>query len=223
MLRFATRLAGVAVLGSLMLLVPSCGHDQQLVSITIQPSTETFGSSSTPVNEDAGLTVQLSALGTYIHPPVTKDITNQVTWASNTPGIAMVNSSGLLTATGVDCGNTLVSATVTKNSSDGGIGSTGAIVTNYMTATVVCFTGTGPAVTVDFAGTGTGTVSSSPGGLGCSATCSASFPIGTTLTLTATATSGTFGGWSGCDSTAGAACVINNLQNPATVTVTFNP
>ena len=28
--------------------------------------------------------MQLRALGTYIHPPVTKDITNQVTWESNT-------------------------------------------------------------------------------------------------------------------------------------------
>jgi hypothetical protein len=106
----------------------------------------------------------------------------------------------------------LVSATITKNSSDGGIGSTGAIVTGSMTATVTCFTGTGPAVTVTFAGTGTGTVASSPGGLGCSATCTASFPIGTTL-----------GGWAGCDSTAGAACIINDLQNPVNLTVTFNP
>ncbi len=223
MLRMAIRFCGVWALCSIMLFIPSCGRDQQLVSISIQPSTETFGSSTTPVNEDAGASVQLAALGTYIHPPVTKDITNQVTWASNTPQIATVSTTGLLTATGLGCGNSLVSATITKNSSDGGIGSTGAIVTGSMTATVTCFTGTGPAVTVTFAGTGTGTVASSPGGLGCSATCTASFPIGTTLTLTATPTSGTFGGWAGCDSTAGAACIINDLQNPVNLTVTFNP
>jgi len=223
MLRMAIRFGAVAALGSVMLFVPGCGRDQQLVSITIQPSTETFGSSTTPVNEDAGLNAQLTALGTYIHPPVTKDITSQVTWASNTPQIATVSATGLLTATGEACGNSLVSATITKNSSDGGIGSTGAIVTGSMTATVTCFTGTGPAVTVTFAGTGTGTVSSSPGGLGCTSTCTASFPIGTTLTLTATPTSGSFGGWAGCDSTAGAACVLNDLQNPVNLTVTFNP
>jgi hypothetical protein len=62
------------------LIVPSCGHDQQLVSISIAPSTETFGASNIPVSADAGLNVQLRALGTYIHPPVTKDITNQATW-----------------------------------------------------------------------------------------------------------------------------------------------
>src|SRR5271167_348840 len=128
--------------------LPSCGRDQQLVSIAVSPATETFGMATIPVNEDAGLSVQLSATGTYIHPPVIKDITDQVTWASNSAGIATVNSTGLLTATGQNCGNSLVSATVLKNSSDGGIGSTGAIVTNFMTATVVCFTSTGPAVTV---------------------------------------------------------------------------
>jgi hypothetical protein len=57
----------------------SCGRDQQLVSIQVQPVSETFGASTIPVSDDAGLTVQLRALGTYIHPPVTKDITSQVT------------------------------------------------------------------------------------------------------------------------------------------------
>jgi hypothetical protein len=210
----------ICALASIMSMT-TCGHEQQLVSITVQPSTETFGSSTTPVNDDAGLNVQLSALGTYIHPPVTKDITNQVTWASNTPGIATVSSTGLLTATGQDCGNSLVSATVTKNSSDGGIPSSGAIVTNYMTATVVCFTGTGPTVTVTFAGNGTGTVTSSPAGLGCSASCSASFPTGTSLALTAIP-NGTFGGWLGCDSMSGQICTILNLTTDRTLTATFN-
>jgi len=117
--------------------LPSCGHDQQLVSISIQPATQTFGASTIPVSEDAGLTVQLRALGSYIHPPVTKDITGQVTWASNTPTIATVNSTALLTATGVDCGNSLISATVTTNNA-GAVSSSGALVTGYMTATVVC-------------------------------------------------------------------------------------
>lgn len=126
---------------SLAIIVPSCGSGSQLISISIQPTTETFGSTTTPVNLDTGLNVQLRALGSYIHPPVTKDITNSVTWASNTPKIATVNSAGVLTAAGVDCGDALISATVTTNKSPGNISSTGALVTGYMTATVVCFAG----------------------------------------------------------------------------------
>jgi hypothetical protein len=118
--------------------LPSCGHDQELVSISIQPTTETFGSATIPVFQDAGLNVQLRAIGSYIHPPVDKDITNQVIWSSNTPQMVTVNSTGLITATGMACGNTLISATVKTNSSAGGLSSSGAIVTGTMTANVVC-------------------------------------------------------------------------------------
>ena len=121
--------------------VLSCGHEQQLVSIAVSPATETFGSATIPVIDDAGLNVQLRAIGTYIHPPVTKDITSQVTWSSNTPQMITVNSTGVITATGLACGSTLVSATVTTNKSPGNISSNGAIVTGTMTANVVCFTG----------------------------------------------------------------------------------
>jgi hypothetical protein len=57
----------------------SCGRSQELVSIQVQPPVETFGASTTAVIDNAGAQVQLRALGTYIHPPVAKDITNQVT------------------------------------------------------------------------------------------------------------------------------------------------
>jgi hypothetical protein len=215
---------GVLLLSALTLL--TCGHDQQLVSISVQPATQTFGAADIPLISDAGLNVQLRALGSYIHPPVTKDITDKVAWASNIPDMVTVNSAGLLTATGLVCGNALVSATATTNSSAGNISSSGAIVTGYMAANVVCFTGTGPQVTVNFVSmpaSAAGTVTSSPAGLGCAATCSASFPTGTNLTLTATPNPGsTFGGWAGCQSTLGTACVIDNLTNNVTVTVTFN-
>ncbi len=130
-----------ALVGALVLYLPACGHDQQLVSIEVQPSTETFGAANIPVSADAGATVQLRALGTYIHPPVTKDITNEVTWISNTPGMVTVNPTGLITATGQACGDSLISATVTTNHSSGNLSSSGAIVTGSMTASVVCFTG----------------------------------------------------------------------------------
>jgi hypothetical protein len=72
---------------------------------------------------------------------VTKDITSQVTWASNTPQMVIVDSKGLITVTGDACGGTIISATVTTNSSAGDISSSGALVTGSMNANVVCFTG----------------------------------------------------------------------------------
>jgi Bacterial Ig-like domain (group 2) len=138
MSRFGLMLATVVCLIGLT----SCGHDQQLVSITVQPNKEIFGAANIPVSADAGLTVQLRAIGNYIHPPVSKDVTNQVVWSSNTPDMVTVDAAtGLITATGQACGDTLISATVTTNHSIGNVGSSGAIVTGTMTATVVCFTG----------------------------------------------------------------------------------
>jgi hypothetical protein len=208
-----------------VVVLPSCGRDQELTGITIQPATETFGDSNTPVNLDAGLNVQLRALGTYIHPPVTKDITGQVTWAANDTQMVTVTPGGLLTATGLVCGNSLVAATVTTNKV-GTLSSSGAIITGYMTANVVCFTGggggSGPILTVNFAGTGSGTVTSSPVGLGCASTCSTSFPTGTTVTLTAVGTNGSTPTWTGCDVGSGQVCIVNNLTANRAVTVAFN-
>jgi len=214
------------VLVATVLLVSSgCGDPQELVSISVQPGSETFGSSDIPVSQDAGAQVQLRAIGTYVHPPVTKDITSQVTWSSNSPQMVTVNSTGLITVTGNACGGSIVSATVQTNADTSGVSSSGAIVTGSMTANVVCFTGTGPTITVDFAGTGTGSISSSPIGLGCSATsgssCSASFPTGSTVTLTALP-NGVFGGWAGCTIESGTSCTIENLTNNVTLTATFN-
>ena len=130
-----------SAIAAFLLSSPSCGHDQQLVAITIQPDVETFGAPNIQVMDNAGATVQLRALGSYIHPPVTKDITSQVTWTSNTPELATVDANGLLTATGHACGSALITATVQTNKSAGGIDSSGTVVTGTMTATVVCFTG----------------------------------------------------------------------------------
>lgn len=227
------KLVGVLILVTVaMVLVSlsSCGRDQQLVSISIQPPSETFGASNIPVSADAGLQVQLRALGAYIHPPVTKDITSQVTWNSNTPQMMTVDASGLVTVTGLTCGATLVSATVNKNSSDGGISSSGAIVTGYMTGNVVCFSsssggggGGNPVLTLAFSGSGSGTVASSPSGFSCSTSCFTQlFPFNTSVTLTATPNgTSSFGGWSGCDSSATTTCTLIMNAN-RTVTVTFN-
>jgi Bacterial Ig-like domain (group 2) len=218
-------------LATVLVSLSSCGRDQQLESISIQPASETFGASNIQVIANAGAEVQLRALGNYIHPPVTKDITSKVTWNSNTPQMMTVDSSGLLTVTGLACGTTLVSATVNTNSSDGGISSSGAIVTGYMTGNVVCFTSSGggggnPALTLTFQGLGSGAVSSSPLGLSCSSPgpcVTQSFPIGTPVTLTATpAGTSSFGSWSGCDSPGTTNPCTLNLTANRNVSVSFN-
>src|SRR5580700_45890 len=92
--------AALVIIAIWLLSVASCGSSHQLVSISIQPGTETFGAANIPVIDDAGAQVQLVAMGTYVRPPVTKDITNEVTWFSNTPQMVTVNSTGLITVTG---------------------------------------------------------------------------------------------------------------------------
>jgi hypothetical protein len=73
----------------------SCGFNQHLVSIQVTPNPVVF--------EGIGAQVQFTALGTYIHPPETKDITSQVQWRIDISYLATINSSGLAMATGV-CG-----------------------------------------------------------------------------------------------------------------------
>lgn len=218
------------VLAAFMVSALSCGRDQQLVSIEIQPAVETVGATNIPVSADAGPIVQLRALGTYIHPPVTKDITDQVTWASNTTDMFTVSATGFLTATGEACGGTLVSATANTSTSAGGISSSGAIVTGYMTANVVCQTATGggggPALGLTFGGQGTGNVTSNPPGLSCASSagvCAAQFPLGTVVTLTATPTApSTFSGWTGCSTAPNVNPCMITLEANSFLTVAFN-
>ena len=220
----------LTAVASLLSGLNSCGRSQELVSIQIQPASETFGAADVPVIANAGSNVQLRALGTYIHPPVTKDITSQVTWASNDPQMMTVDASGLLTATGLSCGASLVSATITTNKSEGGLSSNGAVVTGYMTGNVTCFTGSNggtgaPVLTLTFAGTGLGNVASSPLGLSCNSPtpCLAQFTSGTPVTLTASPISpSVFGSWTGCDSPPSTNPCTLTLTANRTVTATFN-
>ena len=215
-------IAALVLVGSLVMWL-SCARDQQLESIDVIPTSETFGASTIPVNLDAGLAVQLRALGHYIHPPVTKDITNQVTWGSNDPQMIIVNSTGLVTATGGACGGTIVSATIQTNTSSGGRSSSGAIVTGSMSANVVCFTGTGGGGTNPILGVsvaGTGSVTSSPTGISCPGSCSAAFVSGTPITLTATPSGSATGvNWAGCFPS-GLTCTITLTAN-SSVSATF--
>jgi len=225
-------IAALVVIGGLLWSIASCGRSQQLVSIEVQPNVYTFGASNIPVADNAGLAVQLRALGSYIHPPVTKDITDQVAWVSSTTQMMTVNATGLLTATGVTCGTTLVSATLQTNSSAGGISSGGAVVTGSMTGNVICSTVSGgsanPTLTVTFGGSGTGTVTSSPVGLAvpCVApsSCLGQFGAGTVVTLTAVPTSpSTFSNWGGCTTQPTANPCSVTMNGNQTVIATFNP
>src|ERR1700730_8512011 len=104
-----SRLAGVLAVVLLMGLVPSCGRDQQLVSVTLQPS-------GGFVFEGFGAQGQFTALGTYIHPPETKDITKQLVWKLDIANFATLTQTGLITYSRTDgCGNGNVTATHYSN------------------------------------------------------------------------------------------------------------
>lgn len=86
-----------SLLGTLLMaaVVPftSCVSSPSLTSITVTPGVMNFGG--------AGLTTQLTAIGSYTRPnhaPVTKDITNQVNWSSSTPQCVTVSTTGLITS-----------------------------------------------------------------------------------------------------------------------------
>ena len=222
---FGFRCASIFLLAVFLASMLTCARDQQLESITIVPSAETF------LAPDPSASINLRALGNYIHPQVQKDITTQVTWTSNTPDLVTVTAAGVLSPAGGGCGGALVSATMQTNTA-GNRSSSGAIVTGYMTATVNnvavpgCpgFTGgTLPILTVAFSSSGTGTVTSSPTGINCTSTCSAAFATGTPVTLTATPI-GThpFGNWVGCASVVNVNQCNVTMSNNLTVGVTFN-
>jgi hypothetical protein len=178
------------------------------------------------VPADAGLNVQLKAFGHYIHPPVTKDITNQVVWFSNSDQIATVSSAGLLSATGAACGGALVFASITNNFSSGNRPSKGAQVVGSMNANVVCFTGaTGNTalLTINLVPQGVGTVTVSPTNITCTLNCTLPFAIGSgPIVLTAAANSGhSFVGWTGCVNASGLQCTISTLNADTSISANF--
>ena len=87
-----------------LLSLSSCGHNQHLISIAVTPQ-------GTTITQGPGqqVSTQFTALGTYIHPPETRDITNTAIWSTNTPDIIEVDSTtpGLIKTTGAGCGKNL--------------------------------------------------------------------------------------------------------------------
>jgi hypothetical protein len=105
------------LLAGLVPLLAGC-NSPELVSISITPSVQYF--TLTP-----GLTVQYTAIGTFDqgnHPKTTQDITDEVTWKSNSTGMVTINSAGLATTTGLEYGSSIITASMN--------GFTGLIVAN---------------------------------------------------------------------------------------------
>ncbi len=92
---------GALLLAGLLLPVVSCGGmNPSLTSIVISPTNVT--TAVAPLGIQQGFT-QFSAIGYYSHPnhaPETKDITDQVAWASSNPQVATITNTGLATVTG---------------------------------------------------------------------------------------------------------------------------
>ncbi len=102
-----------------------CGNRQKLLSISVTPTTGAF------LSPDAALNIQLTATGTYVHPPATKDLTDQVTWTSDVPQLVTVSSTGLISPAGTgNCGVANITASLLTNDPKGNV------VSNAMTVTV---------------------------------------------------------------------------------------
>jgi hypothetical protein len=107
----------LVVCGALLFSLSSCARDQKLVSIAVQPSAGF-------VFEGFGAQGQFTALGTYIHPPETKDITNKVVWSLNIANFGTLTQTGQLTYTRADgCGSGQVTATAYSNPANPSAGS----------------------------------------------------------------------------------------------------
>jgi hypothetical protein len=96
---------GLLTLACLLFSSLSCGREEELVSIDVLPVLGiTF--------EGAGAAGQVTAIGHFIHPPSTKDITGKVTWKIDVANFATVTPTGFVSYTRSDgCGKGNVSAT----------------------------------------------------------------------------------------------------------------
>ncbi|MGA9529307.1 MAG: hypothetical protein WBS24_14425 [Terriglobales bacterium] len=185
---------GAVIAVGAVLSLPSCGHNQKLVSLTVTPATAVYPSPT------AG-PVDFTATGTYIHPPETKDLTGEVTWSTDVTELLTLSylGAGMGEAIAPANGNCGI-AGVWASAPEGTGGSSNIVVSQVSTVTVnntenpLCPGGSTSAgeLVLTPAGTGTGTVTSSPPGISCPGTaCGYPFtPPDNVVTLTAGAASG---------------------------------
>jgi hypothetical protein len=205
MIRHWFPISALMVTAATLLSMSSCARDQKLEGITVTPSSATFGG--------VGAQIQFKAIGTYIHPPESKDVTAKATWSIDSQNLVTIDAPGLVTAIN-DCGTGNVMASI----QDGGNYVLG---TGFVTAAGVGTTAcNSAALTVTLSGTGT--VTSSPGGISCpSGACSAAFPLDSTVVLTATPTApATAVVWGGGCAPSGTTCTAT-LNTNETISVTF--
>ena len=209
--------------------LPSCGHDQKVVGLTITPTTSTFpepGLTPPPPNP----TEQYTAIATYIHPPATKDVTSQATWKIDN-GVATMSSPGLFNATPPPvgsppgtrgpCGVADISASVPE-----GTGGSSNIVIAVATVTVddssnILCPGGGKLATLAVGVVGSGTVTSLPAAISCTATggtCVATYSVGASVLLTASSVPI----WQNCPPATGTnTCVVTIPTGGTAVSATF--
>lgn len=94
----------IFVMAVVLLNLSSCAREQKLTSITLSPSGGfVFGG--------FGATGTFTAYGNFIHPPETKDVTNQVVWSVDVANFGTINQQGVITYQRSDgCGSGLVNA-----------------------------------------------------------------------------------------------------------------
>jgi hypothetical protein len=195
----------------------SCGQDHKLVAIEIQPAAGfNFGSPNPLAQGD------FTAIGTFVHPPGTADITNQVVWKTDIPQLLSIDK-GVVSPSGAGCGVADVSASLNSG---------GNFVVAYSTVTVsdstnaLCPGGSSTlgVVSVSLAGPGApaGTVTSAPAGIACPGTCIAQFTVGGMIGLNAVPGAGGSVVWAGCTSVSGNTCSILVPKGATNVTATFN-
>ncbi len=182
----------------------SCGFNQHLVSIQVIPSGATF--------HFVGSQSRFTAMGTYEHPPATKDITDLVTWSVDSQNLVTITDVNLVTAVSIcGTGNLYASYYDSPNEVTGS-----AFLTGGGAGTATCDQGV---LTVNVVGPGT--VVDSTGVINCPITCSADYALGSTIGLTATPGAGaTLTSWTNCSETAGDTCTVV-LNVDTTVTATF--
>ncbi len=211
---------GALVAVGAALSLPSCGHDQKLVSLAVTPQTALY---PTP----QALQVDFSAVGTYIHPPATMDITKQVTWSTDVPELLTLNYQNVAGAVAPnyklgECGVADIIATAPE-----GTGGAANIVQGVATVTVddpttINCPGYGTETTLSVQVTGPGTVVSATGNINCPTLCIADVTVGATVGLTAEPQSGATVTWaSGCSASSGNSCSVTIPSGGANVLATF--
>jgi hypothetical protein len=208
--------SGALLAVGVALSLPSCGHDQKLVGLQIQPQTFTF------LTPDTNATEQFTAVGTYIHPPATKDLTNQVKWSVDFANVVDLTQGGMASPHGSGgCGGVDITATAPV-----GTGGADNILIATATAVVddssnILCPGGNKLGSLAVAVIGVGTVTSTPDGITCTATtgpCVSNFTVGASVLLTATPVKVA---WANCPGASSNTCVITIPAGGTAVSATF--